>query len=59
MPSFHLKFNYLNCVNHYDLILSDEITQDLNVEKISSFNYLKVLEKIDKKAIEKGLNNLV
>lgn len=58
MPSFHLKFNYLNCVNHYDLILSDEITQDLNVEKISSFNYLKVLEKIDKKAIEKGLNNL-
>jgi len=59
MPSFHLKFNYLNCVNHYDLILSDEITQDLNVEKISSFNYLKILEKIDKKAIEKGLSKLV
>lgn len=59
MPSFHLKFNYLNCINHYDLILSDEINQDSNVEKISSFNYLRVLEKIDKKAIEKGLNNLI
>ncbi|MEG0234751.1 hypothetical protein [Cetobacterium sp.] len=59
MPSFHLKFNYLNCINHYDLILSDEINQDSNVEKISSFNYLRVLEKIDKKAIEKGLNDLI
>ena len=59
MPSFHLKFNYLNCVNHYDLILSDEINQDSNVEKISSFNYLRVLEKIEKKAIEKGLNGLI
>ena len=59
MPSFHLKFNYLNCINHYDLILSDEINQDSNVERISSFNYLRVLEKIDKKAIEKGLNGLI
>lgn len=59
MPSFHLKFNYLSCINHYDLILSDEISQDLNVEKISSFDYLKVLEKIDKKAIERGLSSLV
>ena len=58
MPSFHLRFNYLNCINHYDLILSDEKYQDSNVEKISSFNYLRVLEKIDKKAIEKGLSNL-
>lgn len=58
MPLFHLRFNYLNCINHYDLILSDEKYQDSNVEKISSFNYLRVLEKIDKKAIEKGLSNL-
>lgn len=58
-PSFHLKFNYLKCIEHYDLILSDEKYQDSNVEKISSFNYLKVLERIDRKAIEKELNRLV
>lgn len=58
MPSFHLKFNYSNCIDQYDLILSDEKYQDSNVEKISSFNYLRVLEKIDKKAIERGLSSL-
>ena len=59
MPLFHLKFNYSKCINSYDLILSDETNQDSNVERISSFNYLRVLEKIDKKAIERGLNSLV
>lgn len=59
MSLFHLKFNYSKCVNSYDLILSDETNQDSNVERISSFNYLRVLEKIDKKAIERGLNSLV
>lgn len=59
MPSFHLKFNYLDCINRYDLILSDEKYQDSNVEKISSFNYLTVLEKIERKAMERGINDLI
>ena len=58
MPSFHLRFNYLNCINNYDLILSDEKYQDENVEKLTTFSYLKVLEKIDKKAMENGLKNI-
>lgn len=59
MPSFHLKFNYSDCINRYDLILSDEKYQDSNVEKISSFNYLTVLEKIERKAMERGINDLI
>ena len=59
MPSFHLRFNYLNCINSYDLILSDEKYQDENVEKLTTFSYLKVLEKIDKKAMENGLKNII
>lgn len=59
MPSFHLKFNYSDCINRYDLILSDEKYQDSNVEKISSFNYLTVLEKIERKVMERGINDLI
>lgn len=58
MPSFHLRFNYSNCINNYDLILSDEKYQDENVEKLTTFSYLKVLEKIDKRAMENGLKNI-
>lgn len=57
-PSFYFKFNNKNCVKNYDLILSDEKHNNLNIEKISVFNYLKILEKIDKKAVEKALVSL-
>ncbi|MDX8336610.1 BglG family transcription antiterminator [Candidatus Cetobacterium colombiensis] len=58
LPSFHLQFNYANCIKNYDLILSDEKYQDDNVEKISTFNYIKVLEKIDKRALRKAMDSL-
>lgn len=58
LPSFHFKFNYLDCVKHYDLIISDEKHTDSNVKKISTFNYLKILEKIEMKAMENALGPL-
>lgn len=55
---FYLQFNYLNCIDHYDLIISEENHKDKSIEKIMLFDYLKVLEKIENAALRRGLRNL-
>ena len=57
-PTFYYQFNKIKCVEEYDLILSDEYHQDESVIDILAFNYLKVLEKIHEKVMERALVNI-
>lgn len=56
LPLFHLYFNYSKCIEEYDLIISNENFHDLNIKNILSFDYLKILKKIDETSLKIGLD---
>lgn len=55
---FHLKLNFLKNVEKYDLILGCNKDEELKIEKISLFNHLGILEKIEQESLKKALADL-
>lgn len=55
---FYLQLNYEECCKKYDLVVSDEDMKESVVQKISTFSYLKILEKIEEISLKKAILKL-